>query len=393
MKNIMKHYAFILFCVCIVVLSGCASVSGSSSQSISVIAVGSNGISIQEASCTLINGKGTWNLKAPAAITISRSNDPLQISCSKLGYTTGIVSVTSDVKGGAYGNAIVGGGIGAIVDHSTGAGYQYPNVIQIELKTEIVLQTNSNSQGIDGPISNSDNRLQISRIKASDVHVFIVGNGAYSGSARLINPVNDARAVANKFRAFGFVVSESFDTSREKLVSTLIEYGKSSKNAHISIFFYAGHGVQISGNNYLLPTDLNMNEISQVPLMGVSINSILEQYMNGSTKIVFLDACRDNPLSQTSSRSLGRGLAPINASEGTLISYSTKDGQVAQDGNGTNSPFTKALVDHLGDNDDIAVVLRKVREKVMKDTGGKQQPWEYGSLTGGALVLSRIGQN
>jgi uncharacterized caspase-like protein len=138
--------------------------------------------------------------------------------------------------------------------------------------------------------------------------------------------------------------------------------------------FYAGHGVQISGTNYMLPIDLNLNDLSQVPLQGVSLNSVVEQYLPGKTKLVFLDACRDNPLMQTASRSVSRGLAPINVSEGTLIAYSTKDGQVAQDGDGKNSPFTTALLQHLGDPDDIAVVLRKVREKVMKNTGGKQQP-------------------
>jgi uncharacterized caspase-like protein len=93
---------------------------------------------------------------------------------------------------------------------------------------------------------------------------------------------------------------------------------------------------------------------------------------------------------QTASRSISRGLAPINASEGTLISYATKDGQTAMDGDGKNSPFTTALLEHLGDPDDIAVVLRKVREKVMRNTNNRQQPWEYGSLTGGELVLSAI---
>jgi uncharacterized caspase-like protein len=93
---------------------------------------------------------------------------------------------------------------------------------------------------------------------------------------------------------------------------------------------------------------------------------------------------------QTASRSFSRGLAPINASEGTLISYATKDGQTAMDGDGKNSPFTTALLEHLGDPDDIAVVLRKVREKVMRNTNNRQQPWEYGSLTGGELVLSAI---
>lgn len=98
----------------------------------------------------------------------------------------------------------------------------------------------------------------------------------------------------------------------------------------------------------------------------------------------------DNPLQRTNERGVSRGLAPISVSEGTLISYATRDGQTAADGTGKNSPYTTALLEHIGDPDDIAVVLRKVREKVMKSTSNKQQPWEYGSLIGGALVLSAI---
>ena len=142
----------------------------------------------------------------------------------------------------------------------------------------------------------------------------------------------------------------------------------------------------------MLPVDLNLNDLTQAPLQGISLNDVVDKYLPGKTKLVFLDACRDNPLMQVASRGVSRGLAPINVSEGTLISYATKDGSVAQDGDGKNSPFTSALLEHIGDPDDIAVVLRKVREKVMKTTGNKQQPWEYGSLTGGALVLSAIKQ-
>jgi hypothetical protein len=161
--------------------------------------------------------------------------------------------------------------------------------------------------------------------------------------------------------------------------------------ADVTLLFYAGHGAQISGTNYMLPTDIDMNDFSQVPLTGVSLNSVVEQYLPGKTKLVFLDACRDNPLIQNGGRTASRGLAPISVAEGTLIAYATKDGQVADDGgNQRHSPFTAALLEHLRDPDDIAVVLRKVRERVLKTTGGKQQPWEYGSLTGGSLVLSAI---
>jgi hypothetical protein len=236
----------------------------------------------------------------------------------------------------------------------------------------------------------SGNKSQVNYGRALNAHALVIGNSAYGGSAKLPNPQNDAKLIAKKLSDLGFKVTEVVDADRSKLVSSLSTFSATAQSADLTMLFYAGHGVQISGTNYMLPIDLNMNDLSQVPLQGVSLSSVVEQYLPGKTKLVFLDACRDNPLMQTASRSVSRGLAPINVSEGTLISYSTKDGQVAQDGEGKNSPFTKALLDHLDDPEDIAVVLRKVREQVMKNTGGKQQPWEYGSLTGGSLVLSAI---
>jgi hypothetical protein len=236
----------------------------------------------------------------------------------------------------------------------------------------------------------STGKAQVTYGRALNTHALIIGNSSYGGSAKLSNPTNDAKAMSAKLRGLGFNVTEALDVDRNKLVTTLAQFSRTAASADITLLFYAGHGVQISGTNYMLPVDINLSDLSQVPLQGVSLNSVVEQYLPGKTKLVFLDACRDNPLMQTASRSVTRGLAPINVSEGTLISYSTKDGQVAQDGDGKNSPFTTALLAHLGDPDDIAVVLRKVREDVLKNTGGRQQPWEYGSLTGGALVLSAI---
>ena len=225
-----------------------------------------------------------------------------------------------------------------------------------------------------------------------NAHALIVGNSAYSGSAKLPNPINDAKAMSAKLSSLGFKVTEAVDADRIKLVTALSEFSQTAAGADVTLLFYAGHGVQISGTNYMLPVDLNMNDLHQVPLQGISLNDVVEKYLPGKTKLVFLDACRDNPLIPVSGRGVGRGLAPISVSEGTLIAYSTKDGQLAMDGVGKNSPFTEALLNHLDDQDDIAVVLRKVRDEVMRNTGNKQQPWEYGSLTGGALVLSAIKQ-
>ena len=223
-------------------------------------------------------------------------------------------------------------------------------------------------------------------------HALVIGNSAYSGGNDIPNPVNDAKAISQKLRSLGFNVTEAKDTSRASMVTALSKFSQTAANADITLLFYAGHGVQISGTNYMLPIDINLQDVSQIPLQGVSLNSVVEQYLPGKTKLVFLDACRDNPLMKMASRGVTRGLAPINVSEGTLIAYSTKDGSTADDGVGKNSPFTTALLAHLDDPDDIAVVLRKVRENVMQITNNKQQPWEYGSLTGGALVLSAIKQ-
>jgi hypothetical protein len=222
------------------------------------------------------------------------------------------------------------------------------------------------------------------------VHAMVIGNGAYQGSARLDNPINDARAMSAKLRQMGFKVTTVENATRSKLVRALVGFNRSASATDVSMFFYAGHAAQISGINYMLPTDINMNDLSEVPLHGISLNSVIDQYLPGKTKLVFLDACRDNPLLQVASRSMTRGLAPISVSEGVMIAYATKDGSVAADGNGKNSPFTKALLQHIDGPDDISVVLRKVRAAVMQDTDGKQQPWDYNSLTGGSLILSAI---
>ena len=222
-------------------------------------------------------------------------------------------------------------------------------------------------------------------------HALVIGNSAYAGSSRLPNPVNDSKAISNKLRSLGFQVTELTDSTRDQMVKGLADFSNTAANSDLTLLFYAGHGVQIAGANYMIPVDMNLNDVSQATLKAVSLNSVVEQYLPGKTKLVFLDACRDNPLMASVGRGVSKGLAPINVSEGTLIAYATKDGQTAEDGvDGRNSPFTSALLEHLSDPDDIAVVLRTVRSKVMQRTGNRQQPWEYGSLTGGALVLSAI---
>ena len=232
---------------------------------------------------------------------------------------------------------------------------------------------------------------QAAQSRGINAHALVIGNAAYAGGNRLLNPLNDARAISQLLRRLGFTVTQVEDANRAKLVSSLAQFSRSAVNADLSLLFYSGHGIQIDATNYLVPIDDVDTDFA--PLQGVSINTVLERYMPGKAKLVFLDACRTNPMMASATKGFSKGLAPINVSEGTLISYAAKDGQTAADGvAGGNSPFTAALLEHLADPEDIAVVLRKVREKVMRNTGGRQQPWEYGSLTGGALVLSALKQ-
>jgi uncharacterized caspase-like protein len=166
-------------------------------------------------------------------------------------------------------------------------------------------------------------------------------------------------------------------------------------NAHWNnILFYAGHGLQVGGINYIVPVDLSGAgaTVGTIKLNAVSLNDALE-YLPARTRLVFLDACRDNPLARSllATRSAsGIGLAPVNTISGSLVAYATKDGSTAEDGSGRNSPYTAALLQHLDSEEDIAVVQRRVREAVLAATSNRQEPWEYGSLIGEQLVLSRL---
>ncbi|MBU3603264.1 caspase family protein [Polynucleobacter sp. AP-Kaivos-20-H2] len=241
------------------------------------------------------------------------------------------------------------------------------------------------------PVANAENP---SRQTTKSVRALIIGNSNY-GVSTLINPTNDAQAIARRLAEFGFKVDLVLDGNRKSLISALTKYQTESSKYDINILYYAGHGIQLNGINYIIPVDMSLAPNgANVEFDAIPVNSIVEKYMQANTKLVFLDACRDNPLSrslQVASRSSGgasRGLAPMEVGGGTLISYSTKDGSVALDGDGKNSPYTEAMLAHMNERIDISLLLRKVRKTVMAKTNGKQVPWDYGSLMTDELVLS-----
>ena len=165
-------------------------------------------------------------------------------------------------------------------------------------------------------------------------------------------------------------------------------------NYENNTLFYLGHVIQYNGINNIILADMSTDAVTaSIDFDAISTNQIIERYMRGKTKLVFLDACRDNPLGRTfvASRGVGavnKGLAPMDVASGTLISYATKDGNVAADGVGKNSPYTESLLKYLDNCEDISLILRKVRQDVINKTKGQQVPWDYGSLVGGQLILS-----
>ncbi|MCX5830931.1 MAG: caspase family protein [Deltaproteobacteria bacterium] len=212
----------------------------------------------------------------------------------------------------------------------------------------------------------------------------VIGNGGYE-TGPLRNPVNDAADVATSLQRLGFQVTLLKNASRRTMEEAILEFGRSLKRLKgVGLFYYAGHGMQIgSGANYLIPVGTRIDKESDVQFEAVNAEKVLAEMANADNglNIVLLDACRDNPFSR-SFRSVGRGLAIVsNAPSGSFISYSTGANQIARDGEGRNSPYTKALLKYIEEPGlTIGDVFMKIRQSVRKETG--QVPWELSSLEG-----------
>jgi uncharacterized caspase-like protein len=226
---------------------------------------------------------------------------------------------------------------------------------------------------------------------------FVVGNGTYKNVAQLPNPPVDAKAMAAVLRNVGFEVVEGTNLTRDKMTEKLLEFGKRAQGADVAVFFYAGHGIAISGTNYLLPVDADIKSEMDVKLgAAINIDLTLDQTMNDAkVKLVFLDACRDNPFaakiksnSATRSVSVQTGLAEMKSGEGTLIAFATGPGQTALDGQeGANSPFTRALIAHIATPGiEIQQAMTAVRAQVNEETNKGQLPWGHTNLIGAVYL-------
>ncbi len=213
----------------------------------------------------------------------------------------------------------------------------------------------------------------------------IIGNGNYPMSI-LANPVNDAIGIEALLKSSGFQVKRYTDLDQTAMKRVIDEFGSSLTTAEVGLFFYAGHGIQANGRNYLIPVDASLKTENDVEYNCVDAGRILARMEDAGTKtnIVILDACRDNPFERSWSRkSTGQGLAFMDAPRGSLIAYSTAPGKTASDGSGKNSPYTSALIQLMKiPNVKIEDFFKKVRVLVREETKGRQTPWEATSLEG-----------
>jgi len=232
------------------------------------------------------------------------------------------------------------------------------------------------------------------KAKADRKVAFVVGNGTYKNVAPLPNPPVDAKAMAAVLRNVGFEVVEGTNLTRDKMTEKLLDFGKKAEGADVALFFYAGHGIAVNGTNYLLPVDADLKSEMDVKLgAAINVDVTLEQTMgDAKVKLVFLDACRDNPFAAkirsakvTRSLSVASGLADMKSGEGTLIAFATGPGQTALDGEaGTNSPFTRALLANIATPGvEIQQAMTKVRAQVNEETNKNQLPWGHTDLIGG----------
>lgn len=217
----------------------------------------------------------------------------------------------------------------------------------------------------------------------------ILGNSKYLHTAELKNPLNDANDMAKKLGDLGFAVILGIDLTKIEVERKIRDFSRALSGTKVAVFFYAGHGLQVSGVNYIVPTDAKLEDYDSLDFELIKMDVVQRQMEKEErTNILFLDACRDNPLARNLSRAMGtrstaigHGLAKIESGIGTLISFSTQPGAVAADGAGRNSPFTKALVKEIDrPGRDIISALIDVRNQVITETNSKQIPWDTNAL-------------
>ena len=216
----------------------------------------------------------------------------------------------------------------------------------------------------------------------------VIGNSHYAHAPSLANPGEDAQAVADRLRGLGFKdVQVLIDADLRTMLEALGKFAGESADADWALVYYAGHGLSLEGRNYLVPVDAKLASDAQAGFETVALDQVMDAASSAKKlRLVILDACRDNPFLNKmrltrSTRSLSRGLAPVEPNAGALVAYAARDGGTADDGSGGHSPFTTALLKRLGEpNVELNLTFRRIRDDVLTATTNRQEPAVYGSL-------------
>jgi hypothetical protein len=217
----------------------------------------------------------------------------------------------------------------------------------------------------------------------------VVGNSAYAKVPSLPNPAHDAQDVSAALMRLGFTVTTATDADFDGMRRALLEFGRTARNADMAVFYFAGHGVEINGSNWLLPTDVELKSDVDASTEAIGLQAAMQAVATAKTLgLVILDACRNNPFQSVMRRSNAArsvqilGLAPVEPADNVLVAYAARDGTVAADGAGRNSPYTAALLRHIETPGlEVDFLFRNVRDDVMAATNNEQQPFVYGSLS------------
>jgi hypothetical protein len=216
----------------------------------------------------------------------------------------------------------------------------------------------------------------------------VIGNTAYAKVPSLPNPAHDAQDVSAALMRLGFAVNTVTDADFDGMRRSLLDFGRTARNADMAVIYFAGHGIEINGSNWLLPTDVELKTEGDASTEAISLQSAMQAVAAAKTLgLVILDACRNNPFQSTMKRANTRsvrilGLAPVEPADNVLVAYAARDGSVAADGAGRNSPYTAALLKHIETAGlEVDFLFRNVRDDVMAATNNEQQPFVYGSLS------------
>ena len=232
-------------------------------------------------------------------------------------------------------------------------------------------------------------------VSASQRVALVIGNASYAHAPALANPLNDAADIGAALGRLGFSVTRIENAGQLELRRGLQEFALAASASEVAVVFYAGHGIEVDQRNFLVPVDARLASDQDVEFEAVPLDLVSRAVERASgLRLVILDACRENPFAVNmqragATRSIGRGLARVEPSGETLVAYAAKEGTVASDGSGRNSPYSEALLAHLEEPGlEVGLMFRKVRDAVLASTGGRQQPFVYGSLSSRGVYLA-----